>query len=258
MLTAFSTSLLLSIHLRIEVPLIFFFGTLSLYTFNRYTELKEDEVTYPSRTEFIKEKKKYLLTVTFISYILTILLALNGGLAPLLLILITSIIMILYSVKLSEFRLKEIFIIKNLVVSVVWGIILTFLPILFVERMVTIAYFPVFMALFGLTFINTVIFDVRDMVGDKVHSIMTFPVKYGVDKTRKILFILNTALLFLILISMVLRWLSFFGFIIVATILYLYFVIFMINRANVPLIAAVYGDRSLILYGICGLVMLAV
>jgi len=44
-------------------------------------------------------------------------------------------------------------------------------------------------------FINTVLFDVRDVVGDALNDVKTIPVVIGIKKTRRFLLILQSSLL---------------------------------------------------------------
>jgi 4-hydroxybenzoate polyprenyltransferase len=88
-------------------------------------------------------------------------------------------------------RLKEVFVIKNVVVSSTWAGSVTFLPILYFELPITSLSILIFLFFFFRFFINTVVFDLRDIPGDKRGGIHSMPVILGYMHTWNILQALN-------------------------------------------------------------------
>jgi 4-hydroxybenzoate polyprenyltransferase len=118
-------------------------------------------------------------------------------LAAFLIALLPVFIAILYSV----FRLKRVFLLKN--ISVSSGLLCAVLIVL-----VTFSDFTLFSlllaAFFFLAFlVNTIIYDIKDIEGDVRYNISTLPGKYGLRKTKMVCYflLLVSVLLIPVLIS---------------------------------------------------------
>jgi 4-hydroxybenzoate polyprenyltransferase len=184
--------------------LIIFLITFSIYNFNRKTDLKEDKINHPERVNFIKKHEKILFVLSVLSYALALSFSLVRNIETFLISILPLVIMTLYSIKwtpesikrkLKFSRLKEIPIIKNTVVSMTWAAMI-FVLIFYLSLPITIATWVAFFLLFLRFFINTVMFDVRDTVGDRIFNIRTLPAAFGFIKTKYILYGIN---LFIIL-----------------------------------------------------------
>lgn len=176
---------------------ILFLVTFAIYNFNRHTDRREDEINHPGRVAFIKKYGKILVILSVFAYLLAIWLSLYGGSGAQLLVMVPLVTLVLYSLRwfpkngdTSE-RLKEIFVIKNVVVSAAWGGTVTFLPVLYFEAPISAASLYVFVFFFLRFFINTVVFDLRDIAGDSKENINTIPVVLGYTRTRNVLQLLN-------------------------------------------------------------------
>ena len=106
---------------------------LSVYNMNRKTDEEEDSVNHPDRYKFTKRFGKPLEYGALVAYALAVLIAVPFGLGAVLVTLVPLIAGILYSVPLlppsfGYRRLKEIPVMKNLVVGSSWAIILVLLP----------------------------------------------------------------------------------------------------------------------------------
>ena len=114
-------------------------------------------------------------------------------------VLATPIIIgIIYSVKLSKTmpRLKEITGVKSIVVAISWGLTSCLLPGLLNFDFEKISIFFIFV--FIRVFIGTVLFDVLDKKGDEASGVETIPIRLGINKTKKLLIIVNSLPLFLL------------------------------------------------------------
>jgi len=233
---------------RYEIFLIYFLGTFSLYTFNRYSELEEDKVTYKDRTEFI-EANWQLKPLAIISFIIVLLLALENVIV-LSLILFVSLIMYFYSV--GPLRIKNIFLLKNFIIAFSWALILVFLPLIFESKFIfemsSLAFFTIFMA----TFINTVIFDIRDIMGDRINKIPTIPVRYGTSLTKKILLTLNTFSAIILIMAYLIYQAPL---LLIIPFLYLYIPLFLIGHKDPRIVADILGDAWLIVFGLTGFIV---
>ncbi|MEM1513766.1 MAG: UbiA family prenyltransferase [Candidatus Thermoplasmatota archaeon] len=166
--------------------------TYSVYSLNRLTDIEEDASNLPERVDFIQSKKNIILILSLFSYIFAIFL---GGLrnkytVPI--FLLPFIMGAIYSIKISSFRLKDLFLAKNLTVSLSWAISAALLPCVFGGDIFFAGMMFVF--LFIKCFVNTVIFDVRDIEGDRKARANTIPVVLGIKNTLKILLFINSLL----------------------------------------------------------------
>jgi 4-hydroxybenzoate polyprenyltransferase len=92
------------------------------------------------------------------------------------------------------FRLKDVFAVKNFAIALSWAITGSFLPLAISPRsFIQIAL--VFYFLFLRCIVNTTTFDIRDIEGDRISGVRSIPVAFGVEKTRKILLLLNSTLI---------------------------------------------------------------
>ena len=89
--------------------------------------------------------------------------------------------------------MKDITGIKNISVALSWAVVGAFIPISVSYRNV-IQIILIFYFIFIKLFINSTLFDVRDIKGDRMNGVRTIPVYLGLMKTRKLLIIFNTTL----------------------------------------------------------------
>jgi 4-hydroxybenzoate polyprenyltransferase len=94
-------------------------------------------------------------------------------------------------------RLKEIPLMKNVVVAILWGSATFVIPVLFHGIEVTVTAGLVLLVAAGTVtvFTNTVFCDVRDVTGDRLAANRTLPCTIGVGPTYKVLAAINAALL---------------------------------------------------------------
>ncbi|MBC7129129.1 MAG: UbiA family prenyltransferase [Thermoplasmatales archaeon] len=166
--------------------------TYSIYSLNRLTDIEEDASNLPDRVSFIQSKKTIILFLSLLSYLLALFLGglMNKYTIPI--FLIPFIMGLIYSIRISSFRLKDLFLAKNLTVSISWALSSALLPYVFGGNIVFAGM--IFVFLFIKCFVNTVVFDVRDVEGDRKVRANTIPVIMGVNKTMKILLFVNSIL----------------------------------------------------------------
>jgi 4-hydroxybenzoate polyprenyltransferase len=88
-------------------------------------------------------------------------------------------------------RLKEIPVMKNLVVSMSWALSASFLPVFMTASIPGTATLLVFLFTFSWTFIASTLPDIRDRAGDSATGVATIPVLIGVARTRYLLTVIN-------------------------------------------------------------------
>jgi 4-hydroxybenzoate polyprenyltransferase len=173
-----------------------FFMTFSLYSLNKLTDMKEDAINMPERLDFLKGRRNLIIAYSVASYLLSILLTFLDDPSSVAVVLIPLIANTLYGSKLLPVlpRLKDIPVVKNLVVSVSLASATALLPAWHtMDNISTIVL--VFYFILAKVFVNTVLYDMRDIKGDKENGIRTMPVILGRKKTTLVLLAVNFTLL---------------------------------------------------------------
>jgi len=173
-----------------------FFVTFGIYGINKLTDIKEDAVNAPERARYIRKKKTFILFVLF-SFALSLFLGAFHDILSVPILLFPLFTGVIYSVRVSPNfpRLKDITGIKNLVIAISWGVGSTFLPAICLPQKNILMIAAVFYFFFIKSFINTVLFDIRDIEGDRMSGVRTIPVVFGRQKTKNLLLILNSTLI---------------------------------------------------------------
>lgn len=174
----------------------------SVYSLNKITDIKEDQLNTPERSNLILRNKKLFKYSSGITYFLAVIIACFYGWNVLLIILFPLLAGILYSIEIHPRipRLKDIFPVKSIIVALSWTVGNTFLPIAD-GKMNFLLMALIFYFFFTKSFINTVLFDLMDLKGDRKMGTRTIPVVMGTPKTITLLLFLNSTLSILILTS---------------------------------------------------------
>jgi 4-hydroxybenzoate polyprenyltransferase len=170
-----------------------FFACVFIYSTNRLTDRKEDEINLPDRITFPYRIRIALVVISLIIYILLLGIVFQKNLLTFVIALLPLIIAILYSV----FRLKRFFLIKNISIATAVCASVLIVP----------AYYENWTGVWGILFLfffvmivtNTILFDIKDIRGDSVFSIHTLPVILGIPLTKNICSILVAAAFIMII-----------------------------------------------------------
>jgi|WetSurMetagenome_2_1015567.scaffolds.fasta_scaffold25252_4 4-hydroxybenzoate polyprenyltransferase len=192
---------------------IMFLVTYSVYNLNRKTDESEDVINHSDRFSFTKKHEFALYYSAVGAYGFALILALFYGFVTVLITLIPLISGIFYSVpvfpNLMKYgRLKEIPVIKNLIISIAWALPSAILPVyishVHPNQMTTIT--AIFF--FTLVFINSTVFDMRDIKGDIAAGVETIPILLGKQNTNILLTGINFVLgiWIMLIISKTLPW----------------------------------------------------
>ncbi len=211
----FAYTLMVLLGVQPSISLLIAFGLIvfATYTINRLTDTPEDSINYAQRYLFIKQHGKTLLFFSVIGYLLSFVLIIPLGLKALVLGALPIIMGFLYSVEWmphtvsAKRRLKEIFLFKNFVIAFTWAIVPVGLCIVYAGTGIRmIAAEAVFVFAFLKVFINTVVFDIRDVKGDAAKGIDTIPVRLGIKKTKRLLTVLNLLLGLYVIVAVFNNW----------------------------------------------------
>lgn len=188
-----------------------FLVVFAVYCMNRLTDKEEDAINSPERASLVNGNEKILgFTVAF-SYITAIVLGAFENVFAMLTLLFPLCTGIAYNVKISPKlpRLKDIFGVKNIIVALSWAVITTFLPLASSGKASLILILSLFYFFFIKSFVNTVLYDIRDIEGDQKNGIITIPVGIGKSNTKTLLRVLTSSLLFLSFVLLIMNQISF-------------------------------------------------
>lgn len=180
----------------LNIILITFLTIFSTYGLNKLTDINEDAINNPKRADTIKKIGVFFKFSVAISFILSLILGFLESIMTLPVILLPLFLGMLYSVKLNSNlpRLKDITGVKNITVALSWSVGTTFLPVIYLSEKEILSIILIFYLFFLKSFINSIIFDIRDIEGDRESNIRTIPVFLGKDKTKRLLLVLNSTL----------------------------------------------------------------
>nr|WP_240910784.1 UbiA family prenyltransferase [Thermococcus sp. MAR1] len=166
----------------------------SVYGINKLTDIKEDEVNNPERVGYVKRVAKALKYAVVLSLVLAVLLSALTSPLAVLVVLFPIVAGALYSIRLFPGypRLKDITGVKNLIIAVTWANGTAFLPYLVASGVALQKVALIYYFFFMKSLINTILFDVRDIEGDRINGIQTIPVKLGLENSRALLLLLNS------------------------------------------------------------------
>jgi 4-hydroxybenzoate polyprenyltransferase len=77
-------------------------------------------------------------------------------------------------------------------IALSWAIGSSFLPVIYFSKGDILQIILIFYIFFLKSLVNTILFDVRDIEGDRMSGVRTIPVLLGRSKTKKLLLILNS------------------------------------------------------------------
>ncbi|MEM5797982.1 MAG: UbiA family prenyltransferase [Candidatus Aenigmatarchaeota archaeon] len=245
-LVAIMIIILLQMPFRWEPIFIAFCGTFFLYNLNRITDIKEDRINYPSRTRFTEKYGKKLIKISSIFYFTALFIAFANNLLTGFLALLPFILVFLYSV----LRAKKIFLIKDLIVGIGWSLIVFLVASYY--NFSDLFYFVFFLSIFIFfrVLITTIVFDIKDIKGDKIYKISTIPVKYGIKFTKNILYCINfICILLLFVIPFFVSVPSSFYYLFFL-IIYSFVYITLIRENNIKFVCDILADGEYIFIGI--------
>jgi 4-hydroxybenzoate polyprenyltransferase len=186
-------------------PLIAFLVMYAIYSLDRAAEADAaDRLTHPERARFCRRNARLMQGSALVAYGVALVLAGRQGawsfavaLLPLAAVLLYSFPFLPASIarRVGFSRLKEVLVVKNVVVSATLAAVPTLLPVAAAGGAPDMA--PVWttgLFLFGRWWVNGVLFDVRDEAGDRANGIRTVPVVLGGERTLTLLHGVNTVL----------------------------------------------------------------
>jgi len=183
---------LISFNVSFQLLLASFLITFSVYCLNDATDKKEDSLNKPG---YKSKSGLYYIVPSVISMITGLWIGFLSGWLTLIVLTTPLIIGFLYSVPLVKSipRLKEIVGVKSIVVAISWAVTGAMLP-LTIQIVELNKIVLVFIYIFVILLVNTVICDVLDMKGDLITGLHTIPSVLGRKRSQTLLSIINSIL----------------------------------------------------------------
>ena len=259
---AYLTASLLSLPPDFIFYFICFLVASFVYSINRLTDIREDVINNPRRTEFVEKQSNLFFVYSLLSLIIALILSYLHSFLTFLIILLPIIFVIVYSIKwipksisLHKRRLKEIFLMKSIIVSLGWALI-PFYVIIYLNTFLFGIFFISFF-IFLRIFIGTIMFDIRDVKGDKINGIQTIPVCCGIKESKNIILFLNFLSFIILFVGCLLGLLPMglgliiaaFGF--VMGVLYIH----LMNKINIRFLCDVIVDSEYFLFGVISFII---
>lgn len=177
-----------------------FFITFTVYALDKISNIKEDSINLPERARFIYKHRQIITAAIAAAYITAFFLSVLKNPYAVLVVHFPLFIGLIYSIRILNIRLKDITGLKNIVVALSWAVVGTFFPVA-VSPGNFYQILGIFYYIFIKYIINTILFDVRDIDGDRTNGVITIPVFIGLKKTKNILLLLNSTLIPLTILS---------------------------------------------------------
>jgi len=182
-----------------DLLLALFLFTYGSYTLNRWVERSSDKASNPVKSAISESRSRRAPFVVGICYVGAFTLAYSanlyffaGLLVPLLLSYLYNVGGKMVKILFGARRLKEKFLVKNLVVSMVWSSVPLF-TLLYFRAPLNVTAFSLCIFIFLRTLVNTIFSDMKDVQSDSILGIKTIPTSIGLGRTRSFLMVLNTA-----------------------------------------------------------------
>lgn len=128
LLLVYFSFLLYKIRVNFRLLLASFFVTFAVYNLNKLTDIKEDSINLLDRAEFTGKYKHCIIFAVIASFFTALYLSFLQSPIAIFIILFPFCLGFVYSIKISNFRLKDVIGVKSITVALAWTVIGTFLP----------------------------------------------------------------------------------------------------------------------------------
>jgi 4-hydroxybenzoate polyprenyltransferase len=177
------------------------------YTLNRASEVEQDTLSHPARTDYLHGRAKLLPFIAAAYFLVGYSLAFFRNLYFFGALLLPLVLSLLYSFGSKRFtkvvgsgRLKEKLLIKNLAISFGWSLIPLLVGLYYLQLGLPLLLLSPF--IFLRLMVNTIFFDVRDVQADAMYGTGTIPAVYGISTAGNVMWILDGAsLAYIVLVT---------------------------------------------------------
>ena len=167
---------------------LFSFGA---YMMNRSAEMEQDLTSHPERTSYLSKRREALPGVVVGSFLVGYALAATVSWIFFAALLVPLALSILYSVGskrlvrlIGTTKLKQKLLLKNVSIALGWSLIPILVGLYFGGF--NLALLLLAPLIFMRLTTNTIVFDIRDLDGDKKNGVKTLPTELGVSKSFRV------------------------------------------------------------------------
>ncbi|NPE27237.1 UbiA family prenyltransferase [Methanococcoides sp. SA1] len=202
---AIMASIIFAIPITWDFMLIIYLIFYSIYVYDYFTGAEEDKGNYSSRSEYLQNNDEKMLIGTIYGSIVAIAFTylIFSDIKNMLIGFAILILGLMYH---SHFKsiTKKFPAFKNLFVSLVWGLLIYIMFTYYgyqidMSAMVISAF--VFLRMMGIQ----ILFDIRDIEGDRIKGLLTIPAIFGHGKSMSFLKMLNIVTLILLAVGVYMK-----------------------------------------------------
>jgi 4-hydroxybenzoate polyprenyltransferase len=203
-----AVTLFWNLALQLPLPVTYYIlimaNTAGNYIYNMLTDLREDAVNYPEEGRIVGPNNRWTRPLILLFFLISMGLGALAGWRFLLYGFILNIFGAYYGapIKLPGgkiFRVKNVPVLKNAYSALFWSVALLLTPYLYIHRAPGPALILSMIIAFLMAFFVELLWDVRDVRGDKLAGVRTLPVLLGDGVSKFILHLLNLVILLLVL-----------------------------------------------------------
>jgi len=227
----YATTRMMGLQHSLELETLAFLYFFAMHTLNCLTDTEAVRFNDPVRASFNSRHKTFKVALGGLAALISMVIAYTHGTTSFFLLLAASTLGILYSFKvvpnifhrpLKLLRLKDIPSSKDFFVALAWCVLTVLFPFFSVKSgkasyasMATAHCF-----VFILVYCRCLLYDVRDIQGDRMVGRETIPILIGKERTKALLFLLAGFLAATLLTSGFLHWTSSISFVLLMSVVY--------------------------------------
>ena len=234
----YATSLLQGIKPVSETFFISSLYVFSMHVLNRFTDRTAGRFNDPARIKFYERHSRILIISGIVSVAVSLIISSKLGFFPFIILLASCLLGIIYSMKLvpkgwnkiKYKRLKDIPASKDIFIAMAWSTVTVILPFMADKKGVFVPMIISFLFTFSIVFIRAVMFDLRDIQGDRIVGRETLPIIIGENKAENIILGLGAIVGFTLIISIFFHWISSLGWLFCLSIIYIFFHLYLYKK----------------------------
>lgn len=178
---------------KFSYAFVAFFYFMSMYMLNNFTDREAMGHNNPIKNTFYEKYKIPFLVLGIFSSMVALSVSFELGALPFAAVFASTLLGIFYSVKIIPkdlgfnryWRLKDIPASKDIFIALAWATITVFVPFLSQESIGSFSAVSVaFLFVFSLVYARSLLFDIRDIQGDRLIGRETIPIIIGKEKTK--------------------------------------------------------------------------
>jgi len=190
----FVSGILLKIQISWDILLVTYLLAYIPYLYNRFKEIKIDDLTNPKRTQHLKKYLKWMPIIFYFTiFILVGSLVYFTNFRTLVFASFLLVFGLLYTLIFKKIT-KKIALLKNIYVSIFFALLPFFLVTYYLYSLtdfLKINILSLAMFIFLKAFLIQILLDIKDIESDKEQRLRTFPIIIGEKNTFTILSIFN-------------------------------------------------------------------